>query len=230
MVRQVTVALLSSALALPLFAGARLQKVEVDTTDTAAVAANGSVRIEGGLGDLNIEPWDGPGVRISVARIRYAEESEKPATEKELQGITVTVKQENGATVVSTHFPHREFWVKLLKGRTNAELEYRIQVPRGTNVAVDHGEGAVVLMDTGGNIDVKAEHGDILAMLSQTDGYGVDAHTSLGRVDSDLDGSYRHKHIVGENYVTKGVSARTVKLRLKCGNITIQKAVEFKYS
>ena len=222
MARQITVALLSGALALPLL-GARVQKVEVDTTETAAVAANGSVRIEGGLGDLNIEPWDGPGVRVSVARVRYADESRKAAIEKELQGITVTAKQENGVTVVSTHFPHREFWVKLLKGRTDANIEYRIQVPHGTNLAVDHGGGAVVLMDTGANIDNKAEHGDILAMLSQTDGYGVDAHTSLGRVDSELDGSYHHKHIVGENYSAKGVSARTVKLHLKCGDITIQK-------
>jgi len=230
MVRGVTIALLSCAFALPLFADARMQKVEVDSTAVAPVPSNGSVRIEGGLGDLTIEPWDGKDVRVSVARIRYAEDAEKAAIEKELKEITVAVKQETGATVVTTHFPHRGFWVKLLKGKTNADIEYRIQVPRGTNLAIDHGDGAVVLMDTGGNIDVKAGIGDIVALLSPADGYAVDAHTDAGRVDSDFDGSFHHKRIVGENYGTKGSATHHIKLRLKVGDITIQRTVEFKYS
>jgi hypothetical protein len=230
MIRVATIAALFGALALPLLADTRMQKVEVDSTDAAPVSANGTVRIEGGLGDLMIEPWDGKEVRVSAARIRYADDEDKAEIEKELQAITVTVKQENGATVVTTHFPHRNFWIKLFDGKTGANMEYRIQVPRGTNVAVEHGNGEVTLLDTGGNIDIKAGHGDIVAMLSQTDGNGVDAHTSMGGVDSDLGGNPRHKHIVGEDYRAKGNTARTVKLRLKCGGITIQKAVEFKYS
>src|ERR1035438_5635818 len=87
----------AAALAMPLLAGQRLQKVEVNTTDTATVPANGTLRIEGGLGDLNVETWDSPNVQISVARFRYADDLEKAAFEKDLKAITVTVKQESGA-------------------------------------------------------------------------------------------------------------------------------------
>ena len=219
-----------SALAMPSAAGPRLQKVEWTTSDTATIAANGTLRIEGTLGDLNVETCDCTDVRIGVTRYRYADDSEKAEFEKGLKEISVSVKQENGGPVVTAIFPHREFWVKLIKGRTSANVEYRIQVPKGTNLTIHHGSGAVLLMETGGNLDVSADHGDIVTQLPSPGDYAIDARVGVGRVDSDFDGGFHHKHIIGESFVTKTTSDRHVKLRLNCGDISIQQALNFKYS
>ena len=230
MVRNMTAALVAALLAMPLLASVRREKVEVDTTDSATVPAGGTLRLQGGLGDLNVETWDGPNIQIEVARFRYAADSaEKAAFEKDLKAISVSVKQEGSNAVVTTAFPHRSFWVKLIKGKTDAGIEYRVRVPRGTNIAVDHGDGAVVVADTGGDIDVTAEHGDIVALLSP-DQYKIDARSQVGRVDSDYAGDYHHKRIIGEIYNAKADGAHHVHLRLKCGDITIQQALQFKYS
>ena len=74
------VAPLALALCLPLLPKTPAQQVQVATTDQLDFAAGGTIRFEGSVGELNIEGWDQPQVRIAVTRSGYTDGTDQDRT------------------------------------------------------------------------------------------------------------------------------------------------------
>ena len=56
------------ALSLPLVAKTPLHEVQVTTTDRADLAAGGTIRVSGSVGQLDVEGWDRSEVEVTVTR------------------------------------------------------------------------------------------------------------------------------------------------------------------
>src|SRR5580704_10224679 len=102
------VAPLALALCLPLLPKTPLQPVRVVTTDRVDFAAGGTIRFEGSVGELNIEGWDQPQVRIVVTRFDYADSTgqDRDHMKSKLESITLkTEKRSPTELLVTTTLP-----------------------------------------------------------------------------------------------------------------------------
>ena len=180
---------LALALCLPLLPKTPLQKVQVVTTDRVDFAAGGTIRFEGSVGELNIEGWDQPQVQVTLTRFDYADATDKDREKDKLERITVkTEKRSGNELVITTTLPHRNYFVRKVRGATNSDMNYRIMVPRDSHLIVHHGDGDVMLYDVGGDIDATARTGAIVEQLEDPAQYAIDARSKVGEVFSDYDG------------------------------------------
>lgn len=220
-------ALLALALCLPLLPKAPMQQVRVVTTDRVDFAAGGTICVQGTVGELNIEGWDQPQVQVTLTRFDYADATDKDRDreKRELERITVkTEKRSVTELVIATALPHRDFFVRQIRGKTNAGMNYRIMVPRDSHLIVHHGDGDVVLYAVGGDIGATARLGSIIVQLDDPAQYAIDARCKVGNVYSDYEGNYRTRLSVGEGFVAPAQpAAHKVFLRVGIGNIDIVK-------
>jgi hypothetical protein len=221
------VAPLALALCLPLFPQAPRQQVQVVTTDRVDFAAGGTIRFEGSEGELNIEGWDEPQVQIVCTRFDYADatDQDKARLKSKLESITVKTEKRSGTELlVTTALPHRNFFARQLRGKTDADMNYRIMVPRDSHLVVHHGDGDVLVYDVAGDVEVTAHAAAIVAQLDDPAQYAIDAHATVGEVYTDYDGKYRRRRLIGESFLAAvGAPAHKVFLRSKVGNISIVK-------
>ncbi len=143
---------LALALCLPLLPKTPMQPVQVVTTDRVDFAAGGTIRLEGSVGELNIEGWDQPQVRIVLTRFDYdATDKDKDRIKGELERIVVKSEKSVPASklTIANMLPHRNFFTRQVRGRTGAGMNYRIMVPRDSHLIVHHGDGDVVLYNAG---------------------------------------------------------------------------------
>jgi hypothetical protein len=185
-------------------------RVDLNTTEKVDFAAGGTVRIEGSTGELNIEGWNQPTVEIQASRSTW-----EPKTDLKKIGVT---KQLNGnsLTITTTH-----------KRFTDAQVDYRIRVPRNTNLVIHHGIGAVTVFDVTGNIDATAKDGDMVVQLPEPAKYQIDATTWFGGIYTDFSSAH-HPHLaLGESLhaAPEGTGdLHQIHLHVGTGGITIQKA------
>jgi hypothetical protein len=200
---------LAALFVLPLLATAA-DRVDLHTTEKVEFAPGGTVHIEGSLGDLNIEGWDQPAVEIDVLRSSW-----NPKTD--LKKIAVT-KQLSGKdlTIVTAH---RRF--------LGAQVEYRIRVPRSTNLVVQHGQGSLSVFDVAGNIEAKVHYGDVILQLPAEPQYSIDARAKVGGIYTDPAGSVRHVNLgVGEKLTPAAAGTGKpfdIHVHVGAGGITILK-------
>lgn len=162
--------------------------------------AQTTVRIEGSVGDLNIEGWDQPTVQVDVSG-----------------NVQVTKTTSGDELTIAT--AHKRF--------SGLDAEYRIRVPRNANLVIHHTTGAVTVYDVAGNIDAHVSQGDIVVQLPAAGKYEIDAHAKFGTVYSDY-GHPHHPHLkIGETLKAPPEGAGTphrIVLRVGAGGIAIQKA------
>jgi hypothetical protein len=219
------VAPLALALCLPLLPKTPLQQIPVVTTSQVDFAAGGTIRIEGSVGELNIEGWDQPQVQVVLTRFDYAEGTDRDRLKSKLEQITVKAEKQSATELtISTALPHRNFFVRKVKGKTNADLNYRIMVPRDSHLIIHHGNGDVILYNVGGDIEATTHVGAIVAQLQDPAQYAIDAHTGAGEVNSDYDGKHRTHVWVRESFVAPAQPpAHKIFLRVKIGDIDVVK-------
>ena len=220
------VAPLALALCLPVLASnIPLQQVQVVTTDQVDFAAGGTIRFEGSVGELNIEGWDQPQVRIVLTRFDYADAAAKDSLKSKLERITLKTDKRSGTELlVTTTLPHRNYFVRKVRGLTDAGLNYRIMVPRDSHVIVHHGNGDVVVYDVGGDIEATVGVGSIAVQLRDPGQYAIDARTRAGELYSDYSGKDRTHLWVRESFVAPAAApAHKVFLRVKIGPIDVIK-------
>jgi hypothetical protein len=200
------------AIAVSLFADTGLpQPVRIETTDHVKFAPGGTIHIEKSSGEVTVTGWDQPEVEVTVVRsLGYLSQPE--AEEKRrLDSVQVTTERKSDAEVtIATKTPPPGFLGHLhLKG-TGVTVEYRIRVPRNSNLVIHH-DGYVAVTNVTGNINATDRRGDIVLMLPDLAAYSVDAHARLGVVSSDKPAA------------SAGASPQhTLKLRMRFGGITIK--------
>jgi hypothetical protein len=205
-----------------LIAKAPQEHVDVTSVQSANFTAGMTVRIGGTAGELNIEAWDQPRVEATLTRSEYVDAPDKDSAKKRLERIGLAVEKRGNDIAVELKAPHRHFWARWLRGKTNATLVCRVMVPRDAKLVVRHENGSVMVYGAGGDIDASARFGDILLQLADPGAYAIDARSKMGGVYTDYTGKYRGR--MGERFVTPGsASAHKVKLRVGAGGIEIVK-------
>ena len=204
--------------ALSLFAASPKVNLEVVTTEHAALAAGGTVRFEGSYGELNIEAWDEPGVEVVVTRSAWATDTaaERERVKQAFDASGIKVEARGSDVVVTTAHRKPHSWSTKGRRAVSYQLDYRVMVPRGARLAIQHEVGDVVIGGVEGGIDASVKTGDILLRLPAVVNYTFDADCREGRTHSDFAGSFHRRHFYAEHF-TGGASSSAVPVHLHVG-------------
>ncbi len=190
------------------------------------LSAGGTVRIDGSLGDVNVEGWERPDVEITVTKTTEYSASPKER-EKALALLNLyqaTAQNSSGSEVtISTKLPSRSL-TRPMRGRSDVEMEYQIHMPRDAKLVIRHSTGQLVIVNLNADIDATAREGDILVMLPDSGAYSIDAKSQMGGVFSDLAGADRRLHWISEQLTNESPApSHKIRLRMGVGGITIQR-------
>ncbi len=212
---------LALGLLVPLLAmGLVKQPVQVVTTDKVDFASGGTIRLDGSVGELNVEAWDRPEVEITLTRYTYGGNAAEIT--KELSLIKVTTKgQGTKELVISTEMPSRKVLARLFNGKTKWNVDYRIKVPRESKLVARHDGGDLTVYGVDGDIEAHDPHGTILLLLPEAQ-YSISAKSVFGDIYSDYDGTTK-RHMTGQTYEHDAAApAHKLDLRVGRGGIKIQ--------
>jgi hypothetical protein len=212
-----------------LFAEEKLHQDQASTTDRMNFAPGGTIRINPSYGDLRVEGWDLPEVEITeVKSMPFDYKPEQPdEASRHLENVhIVTERKSSTEIVISTTLPTRSGLFSLFlphKTTDSVAIEYKIHVPRNSNLVIHHGMGSVLVGDVTGNIEATCGRGDIVLMLPETGAYSFDAKSKLGAVVSDFGGTPRlRRYRLGERYAAERSPSSEIRLRVGFGGITIK--------
>ena len=206
------------------------QSFETIKTERTPFGPGGIVRVNGSYGYLAVEGWDEPEVEITVIKSTngFYEPSQEQQAEQRFQGVqVVTERRSDKELTISTTPPVRKsvfvFPRPLLPSpRHGLTPDYRIRVPRNSQLVVRHDNGYVWVSDIAGDIEVRSHTGDLIVLLPDPGPYSIDARTGLGSVSSDFVGK-GHRYLAGTRFAFAGSAAsRRLFLRMGRGCITIK--------
>jgi hypothetical protein len=207
----------------------KLQQVQASTTERMNFAPGGMIRINPSYGDLRVEGWDLPEVEITeVKSMPFDYKSKQPEeASRHLENVHILTERKSPTEVViSTTLPMRSGLFSLFlphKTTDSVAIEYKIHVPRNSNLVIHHGTGSVLVGDVTGNIEATCGRGDIVLMLPETGAYSFDAKSKLGVVISDFEGTPQlRRYRLGERYVAEKSPSSEIRLRVGFGGITIK--------
>jgi hypothetical protein len=107
--------------------------------------------------------------------------------------------------------------------KSSLAIEYEIQVPRDSSLAIHHRVGYVSVSGVTGDIDATCRRGDLVLWLPEKASYSIDARSKVGTVASDFPGSFAVRYLVGQRYTHEDASpSRRIHLRVLFGGVTIQ--------
>jgi len=185
----------------------------VTTTQHIDFASGGTIHIEGSYGILRVEGWDRPEVTVTVTKsLPYGYERKHPdKAKRRLEGLRVVAERRSATELgISTT-------------KSSLGIEYEIQVPRNSSLAIRHRAGYVSVSGVAGDIDATCRRGDLVLRLPQKASYSIDARTKAGTVASDFPGTFGVRYLVGQRYTHEDPSpSRRIHLRVRFGGVTIQ--------
>jgi hypothetical protein len=193
--------------------------VQVESTDRAKINAGGTIRLANSYGDLVMEAWDRPEVEMTV--VKWIDHEFKP---DQLAGAAEHLKT---VRVDLDHSTADEIKISTVAARSRkfgqVTIKYHIYAPRDARLAVDHRSGFILVSGFAGDIDVTSRRGDIVLMLPDLGSYTIDARNKFGIVTPDVEGTTRHKHVTGEQFIRDGQApAHHMRLRMGFGGITLK--------
>jgi hypothetical protein len=214
------------------------QPFQVTTTQRFDFQPGGAIRIVASYGYLNVEGWDEPKVEVTITKStdRFYPPSAKEKVTRVFDDIHVTAARPSDNEVdVSTVLPARRgFPFDILPSRRliltmpkktarGVTVEYAIQVPRQSNLEIQHDHGYVWIADVKGDIEVKSHTGDIVVMLPDPGPYSIDARTGMGSISSDVAGAGHKEYLVASRFAAPAPPpAHRVLLRMGRGCITVK--------
>ena len=207
------------------------QSFETAKTERIPFAAGGMIHVNASYGYLAVEGWDEPEVEITVIKSTngFYEPSQKQQEEQRFERVqVVTERRSDKELAISTTPPVSKrvlFLPRPLFPSTRHGLtpDYRIHVPRNSQLVVHHDNGYVWVSDVTGDIEVRSHTGDMIVLLPDPGPYSIDARTGLGSVSSDFVGKGHH-YLAGTRFAHAGSApARRVFLRMGSGCITINR-------
>ncbi len=200
------------------------QPVQVVTTDKVEFASGGTIRLNGSVGQLNIEGWDRPEVEVTLTRYTYGEgvAARREELTKELNLIKATIQgQGTKELVITTQLPPRNAITRLFRGKTSWDVDYRIKVPRDSKLVARHDGGDLTVYDVAGDIEADDPHGSILLLVPDAQ-YSISARCTWGDIYSDFDGTTT-RHVTGQSFVHAApAGAHKLDVRVGRGGIKIQ--------
>jgi hypothetical protein len=188
-------------------------------------APGGTIHLKNSMGNLTVEGWDQNEVEVTVVKSMGYDSEPTPSAKQHLEGVhIVTAHPSSTEMEISTNraaCPNR-FTHPLDKCR-DVKVEYRIRAPRNSHLVIAHAGGYVSIMGMTGNIEATSPRGDIILMVPDLAKCVIDAHTKIGVVTSDVEGTAHRKHLSGEDF-THGDSSlsRRLSLHMGFGGITIK--------
>lgn len=206
------------------------QSFEATKTERTLFAPGGTIRVNGSYGYLAVEGWDEPEVEVTVIKSTdgFYEPSQKQHVEQRFEGIhVVTERASDKELTISTTPPVRKtvfFFPRPLfpSPRHGLTPDYRIHVPRNSQLVIRHDNGYVWVSDVTGDIDARSHTGDMIVLLPDPGPYSIDARTGLGSVSSDFVGK-GHRYLAGTRLAFAGSApSRRIFLRMGRGCITIK--------
>jgi len=206
------------------------QPFEVTSTERTPFAPGGTISVNGSYGYLAVEGWDESEVEVTVIKSTngFYEPSQKQQEEQRFERVrVVTERRSDKELAITTNPPVRKriflFPRPLLPSpRHGMTPDYRIHVPRNSQLVVHHDNGYVWVSDVTGDIEVRSHTGDMIVMLPDPGPYSIDARTALGSVSSDFVGKGR-RYLAGTHFDFAGAAPpRRIFLRMGSGCITIK--------
>ena len=189
------------------------QPRQVTNTQNIEFAPGGTIHINGSYGVLRVEGWDRPEVVVTVTKsLPYGYERKHPDKAKQrLEGLRVVAERTSSTELV------------ISTARSSLGIEYEIQVPRSSNLAIHHRTGFVSVSGVTGDIDATCRRGDLVLWLPEKASYSIDARSKVGTVSSDFPGAFAVRHLIGQRYSHADPSPlRRIYLRARFGGITIK--------
>jgi len=159
--------MIAIVLALPLLAD-DLSK----DTERFNVPAAGAIRLENSFGEMDIDGWDRPEVEVTVVRSsgHLYDAKERTQAQRHLESAQIRAKHDGNDVVISTAYPPRNGFMRLLSGRGDIEIRYRIKAPRASKLIIDHHSGGLTVSNISGDIHATVTDGQItLALAASAD-------------------------------------------------------------
>lgn len=179
----------------------------ISATQTVPFANTGTLRIERFSGAIHIQGWDRPEVEITLVKSTY-----RPKDHAKLVRVETKAERHDNEVVISTVTPRR----------ADIQVEYYIQAPRNLALVIDHGKGGVYVTDMAGDIQAKVRDGQITLRLPENAQYTIQAHTTIGEVFSDFEGTGKFNIHFGESF-KENEAGHKLDLRTGFGDILILK-------
>lgn len=186
--------LILTTVAALLASGAVKERAEATHSETFEIPAGGSLRMVNTAGDVMIEGWDRPNVEITT--LKWTLEGKE-----ELEKAGVKAKRDGNDLVVTTEVPRHAGLKPVLRGGARVDLQYRIKVPTGTPLHIQHDEGSISIANIQSDMQVRVGNGDVTLFVVNPADYSIDAKVKFGGVTSNFDGkSKRELWLVGERF------------------------------
>jgi hypothetical protein len=214
------------ALAAPAFGETGSKKPSDFTkTERAPFAAGGTIRIDHSYGELSVEGWDRAEVEMTVTKIpNDLYDTDEPGhAEKQANNVSVAFQRKSDKEIdVSTAVAHFNRWTHPFGPKGHVAMEYRLRVPRNSNLVIHHGNGEVMVSGVVGDIDAKGNAGDIALLLPETEKYSIDAKSGFGTTWCDFGGKHRQSVMKTKFEVAGPAGAHKITVRIGRGGIEIK--------
>ncbi len=201
--------------------------VEVLETHSQPLERGGVLEIDGSFGELIIEGWSSPTVKLKLEKRTNQSYplSDHDEIKLELDRTLVLFRKSgNHGLRMETRLAGFHLLKRPLQGKTNLKLTYHLMVPRDTRLIIRHDVGLVKIREVIGQLDVSNRIGELDVSLAASQNSSIYARARVGEVESDFHPEARRKFLVGaELKDDSSSSSRKVELRVGVGAIRISK-------
>ncbi|MCI0339092.1 MAG: hypothetical protein L0226_16085 [Acidobacteria bacterium] len=203
------------------------KKAEITTTERQEFGSRGTIYIVDSFGEIRVEGWDQQEVEVTVKRTTQKEYEPKNIAKavKDLQRVKIEMElvSESTMLIIKTTFPPRTP-TRMLRGKSNANLEYTIKVPRHSKLVINHDIGEVTVANVDGDMEVTNRIGEISLKLPQENQYTIDAKAKIGDVSSEFGEPTSRQKLLGAKLESDPPpTARRLFLRVGIGEIQVSK-------
>jgi hypothetical protein len=172
-------------------------------TQTVAFPAGGTVHVKNSAGELAVEGWDRPQVELTAIHTG--------------QRAPLTMKRNGTEVLIEAATKHK--WAE-------SEKDYRIRMPRGAKLVVEHGTGEVHVADVAGDIHATVVRGEIVLTLPAEEKYAINASSVVGDIVSDYPGKAHRRPWIFAHRFEQGGGTHQLYLRVGFGDILILKTIQ----
>jgi hypothetical protein len=205
------------------------REAESTTKQSLEFGPSGTIHIVDSFGSVKVEGWDKDEVVLTVKKKtqkKYEPKDLAKAT-KELERVNVAIQLVSESTLlaINTTFPSRTP-SRLMRGKSNLNLEYLIKVPRRSTLLIKHDIGEVEVTNVSGDIEATSRIGEISLKLPEEQQYSVDARVKIGDVSSEFGPESQRKGPFSVGAKLTGEPAaptRRIFVRLGIGDIEVTK-------
>ncbi len=203
------------------------ERAKVTTTERIEFGMRGLIQVIDSFGEVRVEGWDKPEVELTLNKSTQKQYLPKDMAKgmKELERVKVAMERvgESSMLVINTTYPARTP-MRMMRGKTNLQLEYTIRIPRTSRLMVKHDIGEVVIANVDGDIEATNRIGELRLDLPEANQYAVDARVKIGDVSSEFGPETQRQKLLGAKLAgDPATSTRRLYLRVGIGEIQVTK-------